>query len=72
MPNFSKMPVSVTMTGEQWFALCAALAKRPLSVKGSIIALAAADMMGAQVLAAANAHVEQHFDENGDVKHGLS
>lgn len=36
--NFSKAQVTVTMTGEQWLALMARVARKPLSPEGVRIA----------------------------------
>ena len=58
MTEFSKAIVTVTLTGNQWFAICAILAKKPMSVLGQATALRAVDQLGAQVLAAAERHKE--------------
>lgn len=52
MSDFRKRKVSVTLTGEQWFALMAAFANKGMSDEGLRIWRAAKSSMGKQVVAA--------------------
>jgi hypothetical protein len=52
--TFSNTPVSVILTGEEWFAICAKLANKGLSDKGKRLVYVAADKLGKQLVAAAN------------------
>jgi hypothetical protein len=52
MPDrFGKTDVTVTLTGEEWFALLAKFDKRPLSPHGAAILKVAADKLSQQILA---------------------
>lgn len=52
MESFGKRNVTVTLTGEEWFAIILKEPDRPLSVDGERIWRAAAKKMGDQVVAA--------------------
>lgn len=52
--RFGKRNVTVTLTGEEWFALIANGAGKPLSAEGRSIYLVAAKKMGEQVVAASH------------------
>jgi hypothetical protein len=55
MPDrFSKTDVTVTLTGEEWFALLARIAKRPLSPEGAAIYHDATIKLQQQILAASD------------------
>jgi hypothetical protein len=50
-PNFSKRDVTVTMLGEEWFAIIARLARKNLSREGLDILKRAQEKLSAQVTA---------------------
>ena len=53
--RFGKQNVTVTLTGEEWFAIIATGAGKSLSPEGRKIYRTAAKKMGEQVVAASNA-----------------
>jgi hypothetical protein len=59
MSDFRKSAVSVTLTGEQWFALIAALKGKSLSFTGAKVFAEAIHAMAAQVGAASDAYVRK-------------
>jgi hypothetical protein len=53
--RFSKMDVTVTLTGEEWFAIVSRLARKELSRKGAQVYLSAQDKLQEQLSAASEA-----------------
>jgi hypothetical protein len=58
MSRFGKAKVTVTLTGEEWFALLARITRRELSPKGSRVYRQAADKICAQIGAASDIHAQ--------------
>jgi hypothetical protein len=56
MQRFGKIPVSVTLTGEEWTALIARITGRELSPTGSRVYREAARKLSAQLEEAVDAH----------------
>jgi hypothetical protein len=52
--RFEKAPVTVTLTGEEWFAIMAQLLRRDLSKKGERIAIEARGKIAGQISDAAD------------------
>jgi hypothetical protein len=51
LDRFGKTDVTVTLTGEEWFALLARIAKRPLSPEGARIYKVAVGKLQQEILA---------------------
>jgi len=61
--SFSKLDVTVTLSGEEWFAVLSRIAGRDLSLKGAKIYNAAAGKLQTQILAASCASLQQEGGE---------
>jgi hypothetical protein len=56
--RFGKTDVSVTLTGEEWFAILARLVNRPLSKQGAATYNKATEKMQVQLLAASDRSIK--------------
>jgi hypothetical protein len=54
MADFSNADVTVTLKGEEWFALIASMANKSLSSKGVLVLARAKTSLVAQVIRASN------------------